>query len=123
MKSYIHSSRNLRSIFVFTFLFLSVSTGCGRVRRFLSRLQAEDVNYHSVTISWTPAKSDVAGYNVYRDWQSSGPIRLNPQIMQGTQFVDKMALAGHTYTYYVTSVDAGGLESKPSEVITVVVPK
>src|ERR1700693_1141630 len=109
MKSSLHSSRNLRSIFVFTFLFLSVSTGCGRVRRFLSRLHVEHVNYHSVTISWTPAKPDVAAYNVYREWQYNEPIRLTPQIVQGTQFVDKTAIAGHTYTYYVTSVDAGGL--------------
>jgi fibronectin type 3 domain-containing protein len=123
MKSYIHSSRNLRSIFVFTFLFLLVSTGCGRVRRFLSRLHVEHVNYHSVTIGWTPAKPEVAGYNVYREWQFSGPIRLTPQIVQGSQYVDKTAIAGHTYTYYVTSVDSGGLESKPSESISVNVPK
>jgi hypothetical protein len=76
-----------------------------------------------VTISWAPAKLDVAGYNVYRDWQFSGSARLTPEIVKGTQFVDKTAIAGHTYTYYVTSVDAAGLESKPSEIITVVVPK
>jgi len=123
MKSSLHSSWNLRSILIFTFLILSVSSGCGRLRRFLSRLHVEHVSYHSVTISWTPAKPDVAGYNVYREWQFSGPIRLTPQTVQGTQFVDKTAIAGHSYTYYVTSVDAGGLESKPSESISVNVPK
>jgi fibronectin type 3 domain-containing protein len=123
MKSYTHSSRNLRSIFVLTFLFLALSTGCGRVRRFLARLHVEHVSYRTVTISWTPAKPDVAGYNVYRDWQFSGPIRLTQQIVQGTEFIDKTAIAGHTYTYYVTAVDAGGLESKPSESINVDIPK
>ena len=93
------------------------------MRRFISRHHVEHVTYRSVTISWTPAKPEVAGYNVYRDWQFSGPARLTPQIVQETQFVDKMAITGHTYTYYVTSVNAAGLESKPSEIITVVVPK
>ncbi|HWF13672.1 MAG TPA: hypothetical protein VG272_08060 [Candidatus Acidoferrales bacterium] len=65
----------------------------------------------------------MAGYNVYREWQFSGPIRLTPQIVQGTQFIDKTAIAGHVYSYYVTSVDSGGLESKPSESISVNVPK
>jgi fibronectin type 3 domain-containing protein len=100
-----------------------VLTGCGRVRRFISRFHFEHENYRSVTIGWTAATPPVVGYNVYREYQFSGPIRLTQQIVQGTQFIDKTAIAGHTYTYYVTSVDAGGLESKPSESISVNVPK
>jgi hypothetical protein len=122
MKSCNLPSRNLRLFFVCTFLILSVSTGCGKLERLYARLHVEPVTYHTVTISWNPAKPDVAGYNVYRDWQSSGPARLTPQIVQGTQFEDKTALAGHIYTYYVTSVDANGLESKPSQIASVVVP-
>lgn len=88
-----------------------------------ARFHVEHVNYHTVTVSWDAPTSAVAGYNVYREYQFSGPIRLTPQPLHDTQYIDKMALAGHTYSYYVTSVDASGLESKPSERINVDVPK
>jgi fibronectin type 3 domain-containing protein len=122
MKSCKLPSRNFRSILVFAFLLVSVTTGCGKLSQLYARIHTERVTYHAVTISWNPAKSNIAGYNVYRDWQYNGATRLNPQIVQGTQFVDNTAIAGHIYSYYVTSVDSKGLESKPSEIASVVVP-
>jgi len=57
------------------------------------------------------------GYYVYRETQFSGPIKLTPQIIVGTQYVDKSVEAGHNFPYFVTSVDSRGLESKPSDKI------
>ncbi len=82
----------------------------------------EPDNPHSVTISWTASKSLVAGYNVYREYQLSGPVRLTLRLVSGTQYTDKTVAAGRTYSYYVTSVDLRGIESKPSEKVSVTVP-
>ena len=95
-------------------------TGCEKVRSFFSPSAPEDP--HFVTISWNPSKSPVAGYNVYREYQYSGATRLTPQIISQTQYVDGNVHAGRTYVYYVTAVDLRGVESKPSEKITVTVP-
>ena len=99
---------------------LSLIAGCGKMRGIFSPSAPE--NPHFVTISWAPSKSAVMGYNVYREYQYSGAVRLTPQIVTQTQYVDGTAQAGRTYEYYVTSVDSRGLESKPSERITVAVP-
>jgi fibronectin type 3 domain-containing protein len=99
---------------------LSFFTGCAKVRGLFSPSAPE--NPHFVTISWIASKSPVAGYYVYREWQYSGPVRLTPKIVEGTQYVDGTVQAGRTYSYYVTSVDSKGLESKPSEKIWATMP-
>jgi fibronectin type 3 domain-containing protein len=101
-------------------ILLSWASGCGKVRGFFSLSAPE--NPHFVTISWSPSKLPVSGYNVYRGYLSNAVERLTPKIVTQTQYVDGTALAGRTYVYYVTSVDSKGLESNPSEKITVVVP-
>jgi fibronectin type 3 domain-containing protein len=79
---------------------------------------------HSVTVSWTTSTSPVAGYNVYRTLMPDGPrIKLTPQPVTLTQYVDSRAAAGQTYSYAVTSVDPKGNESSPSATIVVTVPK
>lgn len=114
------SSRSLRIFFLFFVLALSSLAGCGKLRSLLKPNEPE--NPHSVTIQWTPGKTPVAGYNVYRESQFSGPIKLTTRIVSGTQFTDKNVVAGQTYSYSVSSVDFRGLESPPSEKITVTVP-
>jgi fibronectin type 3 domain-containing protein len=79
-------------------------------------------NLHSVTISWTASTSPVAGYYVYRVYGLRGPDRLTNAIVPRTQYTDGTVGAGQTYSYYVTSVDSKGIESKPSEKITVTIP-
>jgi fibronectin type 3 domain-containing protein len=79
-------------------------------------------NPHSVTVSWKPGKSPVAGYNVYRVMPPGGPIKLSPAIVTDTQFTDRTVAAGNTYLYFVTTVDSKGVESRPSDKLSVAVP-
>jgi fibronectin type 3 domain-containing protein len=64
----------------------------------------------------------VAGYYVYRSNGSGKPVNLTSHAFYGTQFTDTAVEAGQTYTYYVTSVNYEGIESRPSETISVTVP-
>ena len=114
------SLRILYSFWLLTFMILPCLAGCGKLHEFFAPSAPEYP--HFVTINWDPSKTPVAGYSVYRQFQQSGPIRLTPQIVTKTQYVDGSVQAGRTYTYYVTSVDSNGLESKPSEKIVVTVP-
>jgi hypothetical protein len=121
MKKRFHVIRALRCLFMVSLAALFLLTGCGKLRGLYERLKP--ANPHSVAISWNPSNSSVAGYNVYRDSEFSGPVKLTPQIVAGTQFTDKNVQAGRTYSYYVTSVDFKGLESKPSDRISVTIPQ
>lgn len=92
------------------------------MRDWYYRVPDEPNEPHSVTISWVASKSAVQGYNVYREFQYGGPVKLTPQFIPGTQYTDTTAKRGRTYSYFVTSVNSNGLESAPSETITVTVP-
>ena len=48
--------------------------------------------------------------------------RLVSKPVTGTQYQDNSVEAGHTYTYYVTAVNAINVESRASEVVTATVP-
>lgn len=80
------------------------------------------VNPHSVTLKWTPSKSKVAGYNVYRALPKAKPVRLTDRIVLGAEYTDATVEAGRTYTYYVTSVGLTGLEGDSSKGIEVKIP-
>jgi hypothetical protein len=113
-----------------------LSLGCGRLRereqRFRRGLEQKiremlyhrpPGNLHSVRISWTPSTSPGVKYNVYRSNTPGYPVeKLNPQPIAGTEFTDTAAVGGLDYNYYVTSVDSNRIESKPSAVITPVIP-
>jgi fibronectin type 3 domain-containing protein len=120
MRKPIHSLPGLRGFRLIAFIGLSLLAGCGKQRS--SAAQKEANNPHSATISWTASASAVAGYNVYRESPPNGPIKLTPGIVSGTQYTDKTVEGGHTYLYYVTSVDSKGVESAPSGKITVTIP-
>jgi fibronectin type 3 domain-containing protein len=121
MKTPFHSSLALRGFCVFSFVAVSLLAGCGKLRSWYPHKEAE--NPHAATIGWTASVSPVAGYNVYRESQPSGPVnKLTTRIVSGTQYTDKTVEAGHTYSYYVTSVDFKGIESGPSAKITVTIP-
>lgn len=76
---------------------------------------------HSISLSWdAPASSPdpVATYNVYRGIGSGTPTFIANSAT--TAYVDTAVTVGVIYTYYVTSVDADGFESLPSnEIITI----
>jgi hypothetical protein len=79
---------------------------------------------HSVALSWNASTSTVVGYNVYRGAQSGGPYAaLNSAPDATTNYTDNSVLAGATYYYVVTAVDATGTESAYSNQTQAVVPK
>jgi fibronectin type 3 domain-containing protein len=77
----------------------------------------------AVTVRWAPSTSDVVGYNVYRVSPGGVSGKLTTQIVRDTKFVDSTVEVEHFYSYFVTSVNAKGLESDPSERIDITVPK
>ena len=95
-------------------------TGCGHQQP--RTVKKEAANPHSVTLSWKPGKSPVAGYNVYRVLPPGGPIKLSLSIVTDTQFTDHTVQAGSAYFYFVTTVDSKGVESAPSQKLSVSVP-
>jgi len=121
MRRPFHLSRAIRCACLFSLAAVSLLAGCGKLRNWYVARE-ESRKPHSVTISWTTSNPPVAGYNVYRETQSSPPVKLTAQIVVGTQYTDPTVEAGRIYSYYVTSVDSKGLESKPSARITVTVP-
>lgn len=79
---------------------------------------------HKVTLSWVaPANSpvEVTGYDIYREAGSFSSFELLNS-STATTYVDLQVSATTSYTYYVTSVDAAGAESAPSNEVTVTVP-
>jgi hypothetical protein len=84
---------------------------------------------YQVQLTWqAPAASadPVAGYEVWR--ATVAPISptmyflLNSAIATYTVYVDNAVAPGFAYSYYVTSVDAQGNQSGPSNIYTVEIP-
>lgn len=121
MRRSTHFPADLRGWLLISVATLSLWAGC-RGQRDPAAAQAQNKNPHSVTISWVPSKSAVAGYNVYRASASGKIVRLTNGIITETTYTDHTVDGGQTYSYYVTSVDSKGVESKPSDKITATVP-
>ena len=86
------------------------------------RLQASGKK-HTVTLTWRPSSSQVAGYNVYRSRTSRGNyLRINPSPVPGFSYTDKTVENGLTYYYVTRAVDAQGRESVNSNETSAVVP-
>ena len=80
---------------------------------------------YSVQLSWTaPASSadPVVSYNVYRATGTGAYQKLNTAVNTPTTYTDATVTSGTTYNYEVTSVDASGVESTPSNVYTAAIP-
>lgn len=78
---------------------------------------------HSVTLSWTPSTSTVAGYNIYRSAISGGAyIKLNTSLVPGNQYTDATVQSGQTYYYAATAVNSAGLEGSSSPPVEVIIP-
>jgi fibronectin type 3 domain-containing protein len=78
---------------------------------------------HSVDVSWNSSTSAVAGYNVYRGSQASGPFaKLNSALDASTTYTDNNVQGGKTYYYVATAVDGGGAESGYSNAVSVSIP-
>lgn len=81
---------------------------------------------HEVDLSWVAPSGSadpVVGYNVYRAPSGTGAYQLvNGAVEADTAYTDLNVQSGVAYDYIVTSVDAVGVESVPSNVTTVTVP-
>ncbi len=81
---------------------------------------------YQVDLTWlAPASpgSAIAGYRVYRATAGSSTFQvLNSALDTQTTYVDSTVQNGQTYTYQVTSVDASGNESVPSDPINISIP-
>jgi fibronectin type 3 domain-containing protein len=66
---------------------------------------------YSVSLMWD-STPDVVGYNVYRSTSSNGSYsKINPILDASTAYTDSSVVAGNTYYYAATSVNAAGQES------------
>lgn len=95
--------------------------------------QTETVTYavnctqHTVQLSWTASVTPPAvdGYNVYRYAAGAGcsgtVTKLNSSLITTTSFADNTVASGSTYCYYSTASSAG-VESGPSNTVSVTVP-
>jgi fibronectin type 3 domain-containing protein len=81
---------------------------------------------YAVNLSWEAPSSStdpVAGYNIYRAPNGSTTYALlNSSIDAASSYVDSTVVSGQTYNYIAESVDATGVESSPSNIITVTIP-
>ena len=81
---------------------------------------------HQVDLSWNApigSPDPVAGYHVYKSSDGGNTYQLlNSAVDTGTTYEDTIVKAGQSYDYYVTSVDASGVESAPSNMIGVTIP-
>jgi fibronectin type 3 domain-containing protein len=64
----------------------------------------------------------VAGYNIYRATGSGSFVLINSSPDSTVVYVDSTVLSAATYSYVVRSVDSVGVESVPSNQITVTIP-
>jgi hypothetical protein len=75
-----------------------------------------------IVLDWADnLESDLAGYRVYRRIGSSGPFNFLAAVGSVSAYTDSGLTQGATYGYFVTAVDAGGLESTASGIATAVV--
>jgi len=76
-----------------------------------------------VNLSWTASASSVAGYNLYRSAQATGPFaRINSSLDTATVYTDNTVVSGQTYYYATTAVDSSGLESGYSNLAQAIIP-
>jgi len=80
---------------------------------------------HEVDLSWdAPSSSSdpVASYNIYRSTGSGAFQQMNSSANPQAVYVDPTVVSGVRYNYIVKSVDSVGVESVPSNQITVAIP-
>jgi hypothetical protein len=80
---------------------------------------------HSVDLSWdapTSSPDPVAGYNIYRATGTGSLVLINSSPDSAVVYTDSTVVSGATYSYVVKSVDFSGVESTPSNEITVTIP-
>lgn len=78
---------------------------------------------HNVGLTWDPGDGDAVGYNVFRGTAEAGPFEeINTALDSSTNYTDYTVVAGDTYYYVATEVNAKGEESAYSNVAQAVIP-
>ena len=78
---------------------------------------------HDVNLSWIASSSPVAGYNIYRGTQPSGPFtKINSSLDTATVYTDGGVISGQMYYYATTAVDSSGTESGYSNLAQAAIP-
>ncbi len=78
---------------------------------------------HAVNLTWGASSSPVTGYNIYRGSISGGPyIQINSTLDSSTTYTDVAVVAGQTYYYVSTALNAKGIESGFSNQVKAVIP-
>ncbi|HVT99579.1 MAG TPA: choice-of-anchor D domain-containing protein [Acidobacteriaceae bacterium] len=81
---------------------------------------------YAVNLTWNaPASSPdpVVSYRIYRAVNGAASYQLlNSAANPGTTYTDTTVANGQSYVYVVTSVDAGGMESVPSNTFAATIP-
>jgi hypothetical protein len=78
---------------------------------------------HFVSLAWSETSSGVVGYNVYSNTQPSGPaVKLTSTPVGTTAYTDNTVQSGQTYYYWVTALDASGIESAYSSDVAATIP-
>lgn len=76
-----------------------------------------------IDLTWNAnTDADLIGYNVYRRDASSQPVRINRELVRAPAFRDPTVVAGRTYFYAVSAVDARSNESSRSQEASETVP-
>ena len=86
-------------------------------------LAASQAVSHSVTLTWTPSTSAVAGYDVYRSEVSGGPYpKLDSSMVAADSYTDTSVQSGLTYYYVITAVTSSGVQSADSAQTSAIIP-
>lgn len=87
---------------------------------------ASSSSTYNVDLTWAASTSSgnaIVGYRVYRALSGSSAFQaLSSALETQTAYLDSTVQNGQTYSYQVTSVDTSGIESVPSNSITVSIP-
>ncbi|WP_299546816.1 hypothetical protein [uncultured Helicobacter sp.] len=77
----------------------------------------------SVVLRWTPTDDRAKEYIVYKKDSLFFGETLRYNKVLTAEFIDREIKAGEKYYYRVSAIDENGLESKPSEEVTLSLPK
>jgi fibronectin type 3 domain-containing protein len=118
-----------RAILLISSVLLCVFSGCGTAPSAATSAASAGQNQdqsHEVDLSWdAPDKSptEIVGYHVYRSsGDASSYSLLNASVDNATTYQDHTVQSGSKYSYQVKSIDTFGVESGPSNTVSVTIP-